>query len=925
MLSRNQRIIAHGNANGFLLNGEWISSNSIHDGVLDSLMSGADSLYLCSCEVGQGSIPDLIEQRYGVPVFSSLTKLHGGQIWTLSHGDETVEIMEGLTYPSSLVLSYAEVDTLPYGNQDKLAITPLRNKVVVGRCDGTIGEGTAHIYDLSPSGTFTLVHTINESGIGLAVSISDDGNLVAVSGIGVLYVYQFFLGTWNLIGFQTGRGSFYGKNCKVSGDGSKVFVPASATFPGIIEVYDVVGSSLTPRSSGFINQNYPRCPGTLLAVSEDGNTVVSTEQSTSLVPIRFQWDGSTWTDVGNAFHPNPNDTKVFGLGMSSDGITLVVASDFDNLGNYGFNAYTWDGSFYVYKGSNTQWSVQPDSNVTVSDDGNRLTYGGYGITNNVMFWKWNSVTSLWDAIAGSPNQIDGSLVMTDNASHFILSESSKISSYMVVAPTPLVTTANDDFTTLVLNINADNQTLALIPSILDNDTVDPGAPPLTINTIGLDAQATVNPSGNISITSLHPTGAHNFTYNVTDSSSDVSNTSTVTYRVINFGPKTVADFLIPYPGDSITFTASDYVFFDGINPTDLTVTITASGGIQTPLIVSSGDGSTVFTLTGLEPGPAFFEVTFVDSVTGSNVYIYAAGSVGTPSVVVTDESMTLDGVVGETSLTSILDNEVFTPNDSSRFPFTISGAPSGVSINSLGFVTVDPGTTPGVYPIDYTYSYDFNGGTEPITWTGTLQLTVTGVSGTPIANPDDFTANRVNGDTGGVLAVSVLTNDSDDGNPPLTATLTSDGGLTGLTLSPTGFFTVPAGTPPGTYTAQYTIEDANSTINGPVDAIIYVFIEDTSGSFSANDLDITSFNETPDIPYDPIVYVRQDPRTVDEIVAIMLNGYTGPRTAEITAYIRATAPYYISTGHRIYQGQAGAGSASAFGIDHDTANDSAPN
>ncbi|HSD13067.1 MAG TPA: hypothetical protein VLB74_00310, partial [Flavobacterium sp.] len=120
---------------------------------------------------------------------------------------------------------------------------------------------------------------------------------------------------------------------------------------------------------------------------------------------------------------------------------------------------------------------------------------------------------------------------------------------------------------------------------------------------------------------------------------------------------------------------------------------------------------------------------------------------------------------------------------------------------SLGFVSVTPGTAPGVYTLTYSICNLNN----PLHCdVATVRVTLT----PPVLNAanDDFSASPINGCEGGTTT-TVFTNDSFCGsvlNPSLfTVTLIDNGGLTGATISNSGNITVPASVAPGNYMLTY--------------------------------------------------------------------------------------------------------------------------
>ncbi|MEW5676027.1 PKD domain-containing protein [Flavobacterium enshiense] len=120
---------------------------------------------------------------------------------------------------------------------------------------------------------------------------------------------------------------------------------------------------------------------------------------------------------------------------------------------------------------------------------------------------------------------------------------------------------------------------------------------------------------------------------------------------------------------------------------------------------------------------------------------------------------------------------------------------------SLGFVSVTPGTAPGVYSLTYRICNLNNPSHCDV---ATVQVTLT----PPLLNAvnDDFSASPINGCVGGTTT-TVFANDSFCGsflNPSLfIVSLVNNGGLTGATINSSGNITVPVSVTPGDYTLTY--------------------------------------------------------------------------------------------------------------------------
>ena len=159
---------------------------------------------------------------------------------------------------------------------------------------------------------------------------------------------------------------------------------------------------------------------------------------------------------------------------------------------------------------------------------------------------------------------------------------------------------------------------------------------------------------------------------------------------------------------------------------------------------------------------------------------------------------------------SILTNDTLNGNPATTSNVTITvtndGGLTGLTVDGTGKLVVPNNSTPGTYTITYEICDKAN---SNVCDTATAKIKIPSV----IDAVDDPEVSVPR--TGGT--VSILTNDTLNGNPATTSnvtiTVTNDGGLTGLTVDGTGKLVVPNNSTPGTYTITYEICDkANSNV-----------------------------------------------------------------------------------------------------------------
>ena len=153
---------------------------------------------------------------------------------------------------------------------------------------------------------------------------------------------------------------------------------------------------------------------------------------------------------------------------------------------------------------------------------------------------------------------------------------------------------------------------------------------------------------------------------------------------------------------------------------------------------------------------------------------------------------------------SILTNDTLNGNPATTSNVTITvtndGGLTGLTVDGTGKLVVPNNTTPNTYTVTYKICDKAN---SNVCDSATAKIKVPSV----IDAVDDPEVSVPR--TGGT--VSILTNDTLNGNPATTSnvtiTVTNDGGLTGLTVDSTGKLVVPNNTTPGTYTITYKICD----------------------------------------------------------------------------------------------------------------------
>ena len=349
-------------------------------------------------------------------------------------------------------------------------------------------------------------------------------------------------------------------------------------------------------------------------------------------------------------------------------------------------------------------------------------------------------------------------------------------------------------------------------SILTNDTLN-GNPATTNNvtiTVTNDGGLTgltVDSTGKLVVPNNTTPGTYTITYKICDKlDANVCDSATAKIKV----PSVIdavddPEVSVPRTGGTVSILTNDTLNGNPATTSNVTITVTNDGGL-TGLTVD-GTGKLV---VPNNTTPNTYTVTYkICDKANSNVCDSATAKIKVPAVIdaVDDPEVSVPRTGGTVS---ILTNDTLNGNPATTSNVTITvtndGGLTGLTVDSTGKLVVPNNTTPGTYTITYKICDKLDAN---VCDTATAKIKVPSV----IDAVDDPEVSVPR--TGGT--VSILTNDTLNGNPATTSnvtiTVTNDGGLTGLTVDGTGKLVVPNNTTPGTYTITYEICDkANSNV-----------------------------------------------------------------------------------------------------------------
>jgi LPXTG-motif cell wall-anchored protein len=257
---------------------------------------------------------------------------------------------------------------------------------------------------------------------GHAVSISDDGNTVAIGaignsgGAGHVRVLRRDGTTWTQLGADIDgqAGDFSGWAVSLSSDGDTVAIgaPYNSGGAGVVRVYQWDSTTWTQLGADIAGEAAGDSSGWSVSLSADGTTVAigANGNSGGAGHVRvYQLDASTWTQVGDDIDGEAaGDKSGHAVSISDDGTTVAIGA----IGNSGFT-----GHVRVYQLSASTWTQVGDdidgeaagdvsgTAVSLSADGTTVAIGATANSANaghVRIHQWTGTT--WTQVG---DDIDG--------------------------------------------------------------------------------------------------------------------------------------------------------------------------------------------------------------------------------------------------------------------------------------------------------------------------------------------------------------------------------------------------------------------------------------------------------------------------------------------------------------------------------------
>ena len=246
---------------------------------------------------------------------------------------------------------------------------------------------------------------------------------------------------------QTGQ---IGESLALSSDGKRIILGEWNPGSGNAKVFDWDGTSWKQVGTSIDGSSTEDIFGEYVSISSDGNRVAvagprndnASGNNAGHVKV-FDWDGTTWNQVGSEIIGNAtNDLLGFrGMHLSGDGNVLAIASF---RGGY-INTYQWNGTDWIKSAtiSISKGNTQSPGQVYLSMDGKRLAIGvtDNGSKGQVSIYDWNGTDTwnLYKTIDGTVGRFGNTIDLTRDGKKIAIGEhdSSSVSVYDISGTNPV--------------------------------------------------------------------------------------------------------------------------------------------------------------------------------------------------------------------------------------------------------------------------------------------------------------------------------------------------------------------------------------------------------------------------------------------------------------------------------------------------------
>ncbi|MEG2162657.1 MAG: T9SS type A sorting domain-containing protein [Chryseobacterium sp.] len=335
------------------------------------------------------------------------------------------------------------INGLAAGDQSgySVALSGNGNIVAIGSPKYNSSRGNVRVFQNS-SGIWNQIGEIYglqaNAQSGYSVSLSDDGTVLAVgtpySGSGSVSVYKKNSNVWTKIGSNINGeagSNWSGLSVSLSSDGNVVAIgaPGSDSSRGNVRVYRNIGNVWTQVGSDIDGIATYTFSGWSVSLSDDGTTVAVGAFNDGPGAVRIYKNiSNVWNQVGAAIYGEASgDQSGESVSLSGDGSVVAIGASHNNSHGNG----TYAGRVRIYRNIANTWTQigadidgatasRSGGSVSLSNDGSLVAIGASaynGTDGQAKIFK--NISNSWiqagsDINSASPNDNDGYQVSLSN-------------------------------------------------------------------------------------------------------------------------------------------------------------------------------------------------------------------------------------------------------------------------------------------------------------------------------------------------------------------------------------------------------------------------------------------------------------------------------------------------------------------------------
>lgn len=363
------------------------------------------------------------------------------------------------------------------------------NYVAVGSPAFDGGKGRAQVFYYS-SGIWTQVGSAvtglsDENSFGTEVSLSSDGQILAVRSNTSAFVFSFGSSGWVPVGSAITSNTSIESITKISlsPNGTRLAILKSVlsgfenNYVSILEVFD--GEWIVPAtiSAAHFDANSTLTLGSnILMIHSTGNVLLpdSQQYSSGIVKV-FSYDGQSWSQKGSSFTSFVPTEALTSADLSADGTKIVIGTSLYDSFRGRATVYTFSNGDWVQEGTPINGILPNDyfgSNVKIAGNGEFIAVSASnanGGNGSIVVFRLKNGSWLQYGSVVTGNEVGYGLVIafSSNGQKFASGFASANTSDGKVQVFSLVQSVPDAPTNVTAEAGSSNATVSFTPPVND--------------------------------------------------------------------------------------------------------------------------------------------------------------------------------------------------------------------------------------------------------------------------------------------------------------------------------------------------------------------------------------------------------------------------------------------------------------------------